>query len=153
MLLDDETEGSRVVEELHYILTKIDDHCAFIDNLVEVVDHLGGKTHHATLDLLDGRGTFSAEDVVTGVILATAAAEKLLKFGEEKQVSEGVVPKADIHYLDFLHQRFGDEADMAAIAGRLNRMSKEGIASFLAAVRDEKTHPAKALYTILNNGN
>lgn len=148
-LLDDEVEGGRVVQELHYVLTKIDGHSQFVDNLVDAANDYGGPAYRKTIELLDGRGSYSAEEIVSAVILAVAGTERLLPFEEEKRVSEGILPKADIHYLSELRRRFGTPEKMSAIAGRLNQMQKIEIKEFLDQVRDDKKQPAKVLYEIL----
>jgi len=152
-LIDDEVEGGRVVSELHYVLTKIDDYSPFVDNLVDAANDYGGPDYRRNIELLDGRGVFSAEEIVSGVVLAVAAAEKMLSPDEEERVIAGNLPETNQHYLDELHERFGVGDKMKAIKSRLDHLSKNDIREFLDFVREGRKHPATAVYDILSGRN
>jgi len=148
-LIDDEVEAGRVVRELHFVLTKIDERSEFVDNLLDVALAYGGERFRKTIELLDGKGAYPAEEIVSGVVLATAAAENLLPHDEARSVALGVMPKADMDYLENLHVRFGTPDMMNNITARLNAMAKDDIRRFLDEIREKANNPVESLYRIL----
>lgn len=148
-LIEDDVEAGRVVKELHYVLTAVDVYSPFIDKLVEAALEYGGETYRQNIELLDGRGSYSAEEIVSGVVLAAAAAEKLVSEAEEKFIARGIIHPPSLGYLEELRERFGKSEKMRRITSRLNIIGKEGIKIFLDEVRGSSNPPSKAMYRIL----
>ena len=146
-LIDDDVEGGRVIRELSYVLPDVNDKSLFVDNLVDAANDYGGPDYRRTIEFLDGRGAYTAEEIVSGLVFAAAAFEGLLYAGEKTGVASGVLPEVD--YPEELRDRFGSGDKMQRIVNRLNCMSKKEVMEFLDLTRDKKKTPVKILYDIL----